>query len=90
MNFYACSASPKKLEYVDGSTKVFNSNHPDGITLEKNFMSGDYLNFGTYGTGADFYLYFETVVKDSGYNVIWGFGDDELKCYALYNINDES
>ena len=90
MNFYACSTSPKELEYVDGSTKVINSNHPDGVTLEKNFMSDDYIPLGSYGTGAELYLYFETVVKDSGYNVIWGFGDDELQCYARYNITNES
>ena len=68
--------------YVKGSTKLYNSNHKDGIALQSDGLTtGDGINIGNYKAGAAAVVTFEVVMKDDnlgcgGDNVLrsWGQG----------------
>lgn len=68
--------------YVKGSTKLFNSNHKSGITLESDGLTTkDGINIGNYEAGAAAVVTFQVTMKDDnlgcgGDNVLrsWGQG----------------
>ncbi len=55
---------PANLRYVAGSTKIKNSNHPKGDTVNEDYLVTDGLKIGSYGPGANAYLIFTAEVVD--------------------------
>lgn len=55
---------PSNLRYVAGSTKIKNSNHPNGDTLDHDYLVTDGQKVGNYGPGANVRLMFTAEVVD--------------------------
>lgn len=56
---------PPNLKYVDGSAKLKNSNHPNGVSLEDS-LTFNGINIGSYASGANAYVMFKAeVVNDN-------------------------
>lgn len=55
---------PSNLRYVEGSTKLKNSHHPDGIDIHEDYLMTDGLKIGSYGPDANAYLMFTAEVVD--------------------------
>lgn len=53
------------LRYVDGSTILKNSNHPDGAYILNNALVENGIRIGNYGSGANAYIYFMAEVVDN-------------------------
>ena len=53
---------PKSLRYVEGSTRVQNSNAPDGATVDDSLVTNRGLNIGDYAPGAGAWIYFRATV----------------------------
>lgn len=56
---------PKGLTYVEGSTKVYNANNPNGVKVSDNIVSDTGINIGDYGAGANAWIYFSVTVDQS-------------------------
>lgn len=59
---------PANLEYVDGTTVVYNSTYPSGFTVEDGaalFSTG--INIGSYGSKANAYIRFKAKVVDNNF-----------------------
>ncbi len=57
---------PENLEYVAGSTMLWNSNHEDGASLDADTVSTTGVNIGHYMDGANAYVRFTVTVVDNG------------------------
>ena len=55
---------PSNLRYVEGSTKLKNSHHPDGTDIHEDYLITDGLKIGSYGPDANAYLMFTAEVVD--------------------------
>lgn len=55
---------PSNLKYVDGTTVLKNSSHPNGATAAHNYLVTDGTKIGSYGPGANAYIYFTVEVVD--------------------------
>ena len=56
---------PPGMEYVSGSTKLYNSSHPDGITINSDSIASEQgFNIGGYNVNANAYIRFRTKVVD--------------------------
>ncbi len=53
---------PAGLTYVKGSTTIFNTAHPKGVTLSDNIVSNNGINIGNYNAGANAWIYFNATV----------------------------
>ena len=53
---------PEGLTYVKGSTTIFNTAHPNGVTLSDNIVSNNGMNIGDYAAGANAWIYFNATV----------------------------
>lgn len=56
---------PKNLKYVEGSTKIMNSNHPNGASIVNDDIVKDGIKIGSYGKGANAYVMFTAEVVDN-------------------------
>ena len=73
--------------YVKGSTKLYNSNHKDGVSLESDGLTtGDGINIGDYKAGAAAVVTFQVKMKDD--NLGCG-GDNVLRSWAQGYIGHE-
>lgn len=70
---------PNNLKYIEGSTKLRNSNHPDGVTMNSNALTDGGIKIGSYGSGANAYVMFTAKVVDKNLSD----GTDSLVNYAL-------
>ena len=59
-------ALPANLEYVKGSTKVYNAAHQSGLTYEDSIATG--IDLGAYTAGSNAIIRFKAVVKDNSMN----------------------
>lgn len=55
---------PRNMEYIKGSTTVFTVNHPKGVTVSDGIGTNKGINIGTFGGGADAYIYFNARVGE--------------------------
>lgn len=55
---------PSNLKYVDGTTVLENSSHSKGATATHNYLVEDGTKIGSYGSGANAYIYFTAEVVD--------------------------
>lgn len=87
---------PKNLQYVPGTTKLYNGNHPNGATYTTETLMTTGINIGNYNKGANAYVRFTAVVVDEnlqcGYNTLvnWaqaGVGEKTIQDYATVVLN---
>lgn len=53
---------PEGLTYVKGTTTIFNTAHPKGVTLSDNIITDNGMNIGDYNAGANAWIYFNATV----------------------------
>ncbi len=60
---------PPGMTYVEGSTKVYNISHREGVTVSDNIVSNTGINIGSYMPGANSWIYFSAVAASAdGYD----------------------
>lgn len=64
---------PTGLSYIDGSTRIYNTRHPQGVTLSDNIITDNGINIGDYAPGANAWIYFDATASEipSSKNVIY-------------------
>ncbi len=60
---------PENLRYVDGTTELKNSNHPNKATAKHDYLVMDGTKIGDYEPGANAYVYFTVEVVDENLEV---------------------
>ncbi len=55
---------PKGMEYVKGSTKLYNANHKNGAVVKEDTITTNGINIGHYGVGANAFVRFKAIVKE--------------------------
>ena len=88
---------PDSLEYVPGSTRIYNSNYKDGIAINQDYIATEKaINIGNYRPGANAYIRFkakvlgENLQPGSNTLVSWaqcGVGKITLQDYAAVTVN---
>lgn len=87
---------PKNLQYVAGSTVLYNTNHPKGMTINQDDIITNGINIGNYSAGGNAFVRFTATVVDNslqyGGNVIvnWaqgGVGNKTIQDYATVSLN---
>lgn len=53
---------PKGLNYVAGSTKLYNTSNPEGLKVSDNIIQNSGINIGTYQANGDAYVRFDATV----------------------------
>ncbi len=90
---------PSNLKYVDGTTVLKNSTHPNGATAAHDYLVKEGTKIGSYGPGANAYVYFTAEVVDEdlkiGANTLtnWsqaGVGLKTIQGYATVEVLKES
>ena len=61
---------PYNMDYVDGSTKLYNTTNPEGIINTNDTIASDGINIGGYDADGDAYVRFRAVVTDK--NLVCG------------------
>lgn len=65
------SVLPANLEYVSGSTVLYNVNHPNGLVLDTDAVVADNgINIGAYTAGSNAFVRFTAKVEDE--DLAWG------------------
>ena len=68
---------PNNMSYIDGTTYLYNTNHPDGIKLSDNVTTKG-INIGDYEAESNAYVIFKAKVNDSslicGKNTLTNWG----------------
>lgn len=64
---------PTGLSYIDGSTRIYNARHPQGVTLSDNIITDMGVNIGDYAPGANAWIYFDAATPEttSSKNIIY-------------------
>lgn len=64
---------PTGLSYIDGSTRIYNARHPQGVTLSDNIITDMGVNIGDYAPGANAWIYFDATTPEttSNKNIIY-------------------
>lgn len=87
---------PSNLKYVDGTTVLKNSVHPNGATAAHDYLVKEGTKIGSYGPGANAYVYFTAEVVDEelkiGANTLtnWsqaGVGLKTIQGYATVEVS---
>ena len=89
---------PDGLSYVEGSTMIFNTAHPKGVTLSDNIITDMCVNIGDYAPGANAWIYFDTVTPEmaSNENIIYrniiqacgGYGSKEKSADVIVDARE--
>lgn len=78
---------PDNLEYIEDSTILYNSNHPDGISIVQNDVITSGINIGHYRENGNAYVRFSTVVVDkslqNGRNILYNWSQAGVKEITL-------
>ncbi len=89
---------PSNLRYVEGSTIVYNGNHPNGVKLDTDDVINGGVNIGSYDANADAYIRITAEVVDDnlacGSNTLinWAqvrVGDTVVKNHAEVHVQAE-
>ena len=51
-------------EYIEHSTKLYNSNHIEGIVNDDDTIINDGINIGDYDYGVNAYIRFRAIIKE--------------------------
>ena len=62
---------PDNLEYVAGSTVLYNTNHSNGLVSDTDAVVDNGINIGSYTAGSNAFVRFTAKVVDE--NLAWGF-----------------
>lgn len=74
---------PNNVEYVAGSTVLYNSNHQDGVAISEDTLTTSGLNIGTHAAKANSYLRFTGKVVDNSL----ACGTNQLVNWANSTVN---
>ncbi|MBQ6127890.1 DUF11 domain-containing protein [Candidatus Saccharibacteria bacterium] len=55
---------PENMEYIEGTTKVYNTNHPEGATFQDETITTTGVNIGNYEADSNAYIRFQAKVVD--------------------------
>ena len=55
---------PENMEYIPRTTKVYNSNYPNGLLMDQDTICDDGINIGAYAPNANAYIRFRARVRD--------------------------
>ena len=55
---------PENMEYIEGTTKVYNTNHPEGATFQDETITTTGVNIGNYEADSNAYIRFRAKVVD--------------------------
>ena len=55
---------PNNAKYIDGSTRLYNTNHPNGAIVNQDKVATTGINIGTYLAGANAYVRFTAEIVD--------------------------
>lgn len=75
---------PTNIQYIEGTTYLFNSNYEDGILLEDDMVATSGINIGSYDAQANAYVRFSGKVVD----VNLAAGDNQLVNWANVTVTD--
>ncbi len=90
------SVLPRNVEYIPGSTKLYNTVHPNGATVNQDDVISKGINIGDYNPGANAFVRFSVKVVDNnlacGSNTLvnWaqgGVGQKTIQDYATIMVN---
>ena len=59
---------PTGLSYINGSTRIYNPKHPQGVTLSDNIITDMGVNIGDYAPGANAWIYFDATTPETASN----------------------
>lgn len=59
---------PTGLSYINGSTRIYNPKHPQGVTLSDNIVTDMGVNIGDYAPGANAWIYFDATTPETASN----------------------
>ena len=68
-NVMVRSVLPEDLEYVPGSTILYNAAWPDGVAIDQDDVTTTGINIGSYEIGANAYIRFTAKVTDTNLKV---------------------
>jgi|InofroStandDraft_1065614.scaffolds.fasta_scaffold15797_3 uncharacterized repeat protein (TIGR01451 family) len=77
---------PSNLRYVEGSTKLMNANHPNGDSVNEDYLVGDGLKIGSYSPKANAYIMFTAEVVDDNL----ACGSNTLINWAQVRVNNDN
>ena len=87
---------PTGLSYIDGSTRIYNPKHPQGVTLSDNIVTDVGVNIGDYAPGANAWIYFDATTPKmaSNENIIYrnviqacgGYGAKEKSADVIMDV----
>jgi len=77
---------PANLKYVEGTTVLKNSSHPNGATAAHNYLVTDGTKIGSYGPGANAFIYFTAEVVDENL----ACGDNTLINWAQAGVGQKT
>lgn len=72
---------PQSISYIPDSTKLFNSNHPDGVSVGNNLFCDEGMNIGDYSADAGAWIYFDARINESVLN------SDSLILRTIFEAN---
>lgn len=76
---------PNNMQYVPGSTKLYNSNHPDGVVITTDTVTTTGINIGSYAKDANAYIRYTAVVVDKSL----ADGANSLFDWARITVNNQ-
>ncbi len=76
---------PTNMQYVDGSTVLYNSVHQSGITLSDDSVTTSGINIGSYASRGNAYVRFTAKVVSENLKC----GDNQLVNWASATVNGE-
>ncbi len=77
---------PSNLKYVAGSSVIKNSNHPNGAKIVQDSIVENGIRIGSYGAGANAYIYFTAEVVDENL----ACGDNTLINWAQAGVGQKT
>lgn len=75
---------PTNIQYIEGTTYLFNSNYEDGVLLEDDTVTTSGINIGSYSAKGNAYVRFTGKVVD----VNLAAGDNQLVNWANVTVTD--
>ncbi len=83
-NVMVRSVLPEDLEYVPGSTILYNATWPDGVAIDQDDVTTTGINIGSYEIGANAYIRFTAKVTDTNLKV----GSNTLVNWTRGTVNE--
>lgn len=77
---------PNNMEYIKGTTKLYNGSNPDGITNTDDTITADGINIGNYAPGSNAYIRFRAQVVDKS----MGCGTNKLVNWGQVGVGSNT